>query len=44
MDIFDIEVTTIDGERQKMETYRGKTLLVQPVRFYAAIRGAAVAL
>jgi len=28
MNIYDIEVTTIDGERQKMETYRGKTLLV----------------
>jgi len=26
--IYDIEVTTIDGKTQKMEAYRGKTLLV----------------
>jgi glutathione peroxidase len=28
MSIYDIEVTTIDGKRQKMDAYRGKTLLV----------------
>jgi len=28
MSIYDIEVTTIDGRSQKMEAYRGKTLLV----------------
>ena len=28
MSIYDIEVTTIDGRPQKMEAYRGKTLLV----------------
>jgi glutathione peroxidase len=28
MSIYDIEVTTIDGQRQKMDAYRGKTLLV----------------
>ena len=28
MNIYDIEVTTIEGRPQKMEAYRGKTLLV----------------
>ena len=28
MSIYDIEVTTIEGQPQKMEAYRGKTLLV----------------
>ncbi len=28
MSIYDIEVTTIEGQRQKMEEYRGKALLV----------------
>ncbi len=28
MNIYDIEVTTIDGRLQKMEEYRGRTLLV----------------
>jgi len=28
MNIYDIEVTTIDGLRKKMDEYRGKTLLV----------------
>ena len=28
MSIYDIEVTTIQGQPQKMEAYRGKTLLV----------------
>src|SRR5689334_17269546 len=28
MNLYDIEVTTINGERQRMETYRGKTLLI----------------
>jgi glutathione peroxidase len=28
MSIYDIEVTTIDGQPQKMDAYRGKTLLV----------------
>jgi glutathione peroxidase len=28
MSIYDIEVTTIDGRPQKMEVYRGKTLLI----------------
>jgi glutathione peroxidase len=28
MSIYDIEVTTIEGQAQKMDTYRGKTLLV----------------
>jgi glutathione peroxidase len=28
MSIYDIEVTTIQGQPQKMESYRGKTLLV----------------
>ncbi len=28
MNIYDIEVTTIEGQAQKMDTYRGKTLLV----------------
>ena len=28
MSIYDIEVTTIEGDRQKMEAYRGKALLV----------------
>jgi len=28
MSIYDIEVTTIDGQRKKMDEYRGKTLLV----------------
>ena len=28
MSIYDIEVTTIDGRPQKMEAYRGKTLLI----------------
>ena len=28
MNIYDIEITTIDGRPQKMEAYRGKTLLV----------------
>jgi glutathione peroxidase len=28
MDLYDIEVTTIDGKREKMAAWRGKTLLV----------------
>ncbi len=28
MSIYDLDVTTIDGQPHKMETYRGKTLLV----------------
>lgn len=28
MSIYDIEVTTIDGQRKKMDDYRGKTMLV----------------
>ena len=28
MNLYDIEVTTIDGKPQKMDAYRGKTLLV----------------
>ena len=28
MSIYDIEVTTIDGNKKKMDAYRGKTLLV----------------
>jgi glutathione peroxidase len=28
MSIYDIEVTTIEGQPQKMDAYRGKTLLV----------------
>ena len=28
MNIYDIEVTTLEGERLKLDRYRGKTLLI----------------